>query len=82
MSDHTIVIIWVMKSRDITLLTNIHLVNAIVFLVVIYGCESWTVKNAEQQIIDAFQWWILEKTLQSPLDCREIKPASPKGNQS
>ena len=82
MSDHTIVIIWVMKIRDITLLTNIHLVNAIVFLVVIYGCESWTVKNAEQQIIDAFQWWILEKTLQSPLDCREIKPASPKGNQS
>ena len=71
-----------MKIRDITLLTNIHLVNAIVFLVVIYGCESWTVKNAEQQIIDAFQWWILEKTLQSPLDCREIKPASPKGNQS
>ena len=75
-------ILLVMKIRDITLLTNIHLVNAIVFLVVIYGCESWTVKNAEQQIIDAFQWWILEKTLQSPLDCREIKPASPKGNQS
>ena len=47
----------ILKNRDITLLTNVHLVNAMVFPVVQYVCESWTIKNAEYQIIDAFQWW-------------------------
>ena len=71
----------ILKSRDITLLTNVHPVKAMVFPVVMYGCESWTIKKAEHQRIDAFELW-LEKTLESPLDCKEIKPFNPKGNQS
>ena len=51
-----------------------------VFPVVIYGCESWTIKKAEHQRIDVFKLWWLEKTLESPLDCKEIQPANPKGN--
>ena len=69
-----------LKSRYITLLTKVHIVKAMVFPVVMYGCESWTIKKAEQQRIDAFELW-LEKTLESPLDCKEIKPVHPKGNQ-
>ena len=64
----------ILKSRDITSLTNVCLVKAIIFPVVMYGCESWTVKKAECQRIDAFA---LEKTLESPLDCKEIDPTSP-----
>ena len=71
----------ILKSRDITLPTKVCLVKAIVFPVVMYGCESWTVKKAECQRNDAFQQ-VLEKTLESPLDCKEIKPVHPKGNQS
>ena len=63
----------ILKSRDITLPTNIHLVKAMVFPVVMYGCESWTIKKAECRRIDAFEMW-LEKTLESPLDCKEIQP--------
>ena len=70
----------ILKSRDITLPTRVHLVKAMAFPVVIYGCESWTIKKAEHQRIDAFELW-LEKTLESPLDCKEIQPVSPKGNQ-
>ena len=62
----------ILKSRGITLLTNVHL--AIVFLVVMYGCKSWTIKKAERQRIDAFWTLVLEKTLESPLDCKEIQP--------
>ena len=69
------------KNRDITLPTKVHLVKAMVFPVVMYGCESWTIKKAEHQRIDAFELWVLEKTLESPLDCREIQPVHPKGNQ-
>ena len=47
----------------------------------LHGCESWTIKKAENQTIDAFKL-VLEKTLESPLDCKEIKPVNPKGNQS
>ena len=47
----------IFKSRDITLPTKVHLVKAMVFPVVMYGCESWTVKKAESQIIDAFELW-------------------------
>ena len=95
------------KSRDITLPTKVHLVKAMVFPVVIYGCESWTIKKVERQRMDAFlclwlevlldlrdhQWslqlkngcfWtvVLEKTLKSHLDCKEIQPVNPIGNQS
>ena len=70
----------ILKSRDITLPTKVCIVRAMVFLVVIYRCESWTVKKAECQRIDTFKV-VLEKTLESPLDCKEIKPVNPKGNQ-
>ena len=70
----------ILKSRDITLLTKVRLVRAMVFPVVMYGCESWTVKKADCQSTDAFELW-LEKTLESPLDCREIEPVHPKGDQ-
>ena len=72
----------IFKSRDITLPTKVHLVKAMVFPVVMYGCESWTIKKAECQRIDAFQLWCWEKTLESPLDCKEIQPVHPKANQS
>ena len=71
----------ILKSRDIALSTNIHLVKSMVFPVVMYGCESWTIKKAEHQRIDGFELW-LEKTLESPLDCKEIQPVNSKGNQS
>ena len=70
----------IFKSRDITLPTKVHLVKAMVFPVVMYGCESWTVKKAERRRIDAFE--LLEKTLESPLDCKEIQPVHFKGDQS
>ena len=58
----------VLKSRDITLLTKVHLVKAMAFPVVMYGCESWTMKKAEHQRIDAFELWCWEKNLVGPLD--------------
>ena len=71
----------ILKSRDITLPTKIRLVKAVVFPVVMYGCESWTIKKAEHQRIDALNSSV-EKILESPLDCKEIQPVHPKGNQS
>ena len=71
----------ILKSRDISLPTKICLVKAVVFPVVMYGCESWTVKKAKHQRIDAFELW-LEKTLESHLNSKEIHPVYPKGNQS
>ena len=62
----------ILKSRDITLPTKVRLVRAMVFPVVVYGCETWTVKKAERRRIDAFELWVLEKTLESPLNCKEI----------
>ena len=70
------------KSRDITLSTKVHLVKAMVFPVVMYGCESWTIKKAECRRSDAFELWCWRRTLESPLDCKEIQPVHPKGNQS
>ena len=70
----------ILKSRDIILLTKVHVVKAMVFPTVMYGCESWTIKKAECQRIDAFELWCLEKTLESPLDSKEIKPVNPKGS--
>ena len=72
----------ILKSRDITLSTKVCLVKAVVFSVVMRGCESWIIKKAEHRRIDAFEMWFLEKTPESPLDCKEIKPVNPKGNQS
>ena len=71
----------ILKSRDITLLTKVHLVKAMVFPVVMYGCESWTIKKAEHQRNDDFKLG-LEKTLESPLDYKEIKPVNVKENHS
>ena len=61
----------IFKSRDITLPTKVCVVKAMIFPVVIYGCESWTVKKAERQRIDAFELWCWRR-LESPLDCKEI----------
>ena len=83
----------ILKNRDITLLTKVHLVKVIVFPVVMYGCESWTIKKGECQRIYAFELWCWEdsntlscgtqgKTLESPLGCKEIQPVHPKGDQS
>ena len=71
----------ILRSRDITLQTKVHLVKPMVFPVVIYGCESWTIKKAEHQRIDAFELWCWRRLL-SPLNCKEIQPVHPKGNQS
>ena len=71
----------ILKSRDITLSTKVHLVKAMVFPVFMYGCESWTIKKAEHQRINAFELWCWRRLL-SPLDCEEIQPVHPKGNQS
>ena len=60
----------ILKSRDITLLTKVHLVKAMVFPVVMYGCESWTVKKAECQRIDAFELWCWRRLLRVPLTAR------------
>ena len=69
----------IFKSRDIALPTKVRLVKAMVFPVVMYGCESWTVKKAEHRRIDAFV--VLEKTLESPLDCKEFQPVHSEGDQ-
>ena len=71
----------IFKSRDITLPTKVHLVKAMVFPVVMYRCESWTIRKAECQRIDAFELWCWRK-LENPLNCKEIQPVHPKGNQS
>ena len=70
----------ILRSRDSTLPTKVRLVKAMVFPVVMYDCESWTIKKAECQRIDAFELWCW--TLESPLDCKEIQPVHPEGNQS
>ena len=70
----------IFKSRDITLPTKVHLVKAMVFPVVMYGCESWTVKKPERQRIDAFGLWCWRRLL-SPLDCTEIQPVHSEGDQ-
>ena len=76
----------ILKSRDITLPTKVHIVKAMVFLVIMYGCESWSIKKAEGRRIvtlNCYFWTVvLEKTLENPLDRKEIKPVNPKGNQS
>ena len=73
----------ILKSRDITLPTKVHLVKAMVFPVVMFGYESWDVKKAERWRIDAFELWCWRRLLRvSPLDCREMQPVHSKGDQS
>ena len=60
----------ILKSRDITLLTKVHLAKAMVFPVVMYGCESWTIKEAEHQRVDAFQLWCWRRLLRVPWTAR------------
>ena len=72
----------ILKSRDITLPAEVHLVKAMVFPVVMYGCESWTVKKAECWKLDAFELWCWRRLLRVPWTAKEIKPVSLKGNQS
>ena len=79
--DHMTNLDSILKIRDITLPTMVRLVKVIFFFqVVMYGCESWTIKKAEHRRIDAFELWCW--TLESPLDCKEIQPVHPKGDQS
>ena len=72
----------ILKSRDITLPTKVHLVKAKVFPVVMYGCKSRTVKKAECQRIAAFELWCWRRLLRVPWTKKMIKPVNPKGNQS
>jgi len=69
------------KSKDITLQTKNPIVEAMVFLIVMYGGESWTIKKAEHQRIGAFELWFWRRLLESPLECKEIKPVNLKVNQ-
>ena len=71
----------ILKSRDITLPPKVCLGKAMVFPLVMYGCESWTVKKAERRSIGCFWTVVLEKTLESPLDCKEIQPVHSEGDQ-
>ena len=71
----------ILKSRDINLLSKVCLDTAMVFSVVMYGCESWTIKKAKHWRIDAFELWCWRR-LEIPLDCKEIQPVHPKGNYS
>ena len=70
----------ILKSRDTTLLTKICIIKAMVLPVVMDRCESWTIKRAEYRRTDAFKL-VLETALESPLDCKEIKPVNPKRDQ-
>ena len=71
-----------LKCRDITLLTKAHIVKPMVFLVVMYACESWAIKKAEWQSIDAFELWCWRRLLRVPWTAKETQPVHPKGNQS
>ena len=70
----------ILKSRDITLLTKVHIVKAMVFPIVMHGCESWTIRKAECRRTDAFKLWCWRR-LERTLDSKEIKQVNPKGNQ-
>ena len=67
----------ILKSRDITLPSKVRLVKAMVFPIVMYGCESWTIKKAEHQMIDGFELWCWGR-LENPLDCKEIQSVHPR----
>ena len=69
------------KSKDFTLQPKYPIFKAMVFPIVMYGCESWTIKKAEHQRVGAFELWCWRRLLESPLGCKEIKPVNLKGNQ-
>ena len=71
----------ILKSRDITFPTKVHIVKVMVFPVVTYECESWIIKKAEHRRIGAFELWCWRKLLTLALDCKKIRPVDPKGNQ-
>ena len=71
----------ILKSRDITLLTKLRIVQAMVFPVVIYGYESWTIKKSECQRIGVFKLLCWRRLFENPLDCKKVKPVHPKENQ-
>ena len=70
------------KKQRHYFLTKVYIVKAMLFPVIIYAYESWTIKKAEWKRIDSFELWCWEKTLESPLGCKEIQTVNPKGNQS
>ena len=72
----------ILKSRNITLLTKVHLVKAMVFPVVMYGCESWTIKKAEHRRVDAFELWCWRRLLRVPWTARRSNQSVLKENQS
>ena len=72
----------ILKSRDITLPIKVHIVKAMVFPVVIYGCESWTIDKTESRRIDAFELWYWRRLLRVSWTAKEIQPVHPKGDQS
>ena len=72
----------ILKSRDITLPAKVCLVKDMVFPLVMYGYESWTIKKAEHRRIESFELWCWRRLFKSPLDCKEIQPVHPKGDQS
>ena len=71
----------ILKIKVITFLTKVHIVKAMVSPVFMYGCESWTIKKAGCQRIDAFKLWCWRRPLRVPCTAKEIKPVNPKGNQ-
>ena len=71
----------ILKSRDITLPTKVHTVKAMVFPLVMYGYESWTIKKPKHQRTDAFELWYWRR-LESPLDCKDSQPFHPNVDQS
>ena len=70
----------ILKSKDIALPTKVHIVKDMAFTVVMYGCESWTIKKAECKNLDAFVLWCWRRLLRIPLHSKEIKLVNPKGN--
>ena len=72
----------IFKSRDVTLPAKVHLVKPMFFPIVMYGCESWTIKKAEHQRTDVFELWCWRRLLRVPLDCNKIQPVNPRGNES
>ena len=72
----------ILENRDIPLPTKVHLVKAMVFPIVMYGCKSWTIKKAEHQRIDAFELLCWRRLLRAPWTARRSNQSNPKGNQS
>ena len=70
----------ILKSRDTTLLTKVHLIKALFFSVVMYGCESWTIKKAERRKVDAFELWCWRRLLRVSWTARRSTPVNTKGN--